>query len=138
MKQKNHYLIGTLILIVMLLSFVVPAFAASYEVITLPTGQEWATTEPITRTLNYSYALARNHSVFPYSGTDQYELIQCRIVNSAGTCISADSYTILDETDDRFTSVYIRQGYLSYSTIVFEFRGNSSNPATAVVSYLSY
>lgn len=137
MKQKNRCLVGTLLLIAMLVAFAVPALAVSNQVISLPSGQAWVNGTTITRTGNYSYAYARNHSVYPSSGTDQYELIQCSIVNSSGIRISEKTYVTLDETDAWYTPVYIREGYLSYKSIVFQFRGNSTNPAYAVVSYYS-
>ena len=137
MKQRNRCLVGTILLLAMLIAFAVPALAVSNHVISLPSGQTWTSGNSITRSGNYSYAYARNHSVYPYSGTDQYELIQCRIVNSAGTRISEETYVTLSETAGSSTPVYLREGYLSYKTIVFQFRGNSTNAAYTVVSYYS-
>lgn len=137
MKQRNRCLVGTLLLLTMLIAFAVPALAVSNQVLSLPSGQVWTSGSSISRTGNYSYAFARNHSVYPYSGTDQYELIQCRIVNSSGTRISEEPYVPLSETAGSYSLVYLREGYLGYKTILFQFRGNSTNAAYAVVSYYS-
>ena len=136
MKQRNRCLVGTLLLLAMLVAFAVPALAVSNQVIYLPSGQTWVNTNAVTRTGNYSYASARNHSVYPSSGTDEYELIQCCVVNSGGTRLSEKTYVTLNETDAGYTKIDLREGYLSYTTIIFRFRGNSTNSAYAVVSYL--
>ncbi len=138
MKHRNRCLVGTLLLLVMLVAFAVPALAAYNQVITLPSGQTWVNTAPTSRSTNYSQVYARNHSVYPYSGTDQYELIQCRITNTSGICISEKSYVTLSEVAANATAIDIREGYLSHTQVVFQFRGNSTNSAYAVVSYYSY
>lgn len=88
-----------------------------------------------TRSGAYSYVLARNESVFPDSGKDEYELIQCRVLNSIGEVISSGLYVTLDEKDSGSTKIYIREGYMNNTSIVFQFRGNSDVAAKTVVTY---
>lgn len=134
MKANKRCIIGTLLLVVMLVALAVPALATT-KVLSLPSGQAWVSTPLETRTGSYSYVYAQNESVYPYSGQDQYELIHCRILNSSGTRISVDSYEVLDETKAGYSEIELRQGYLHYTSIEFEFRGNSTNAARAVVTY---
>lgn len=134
MKTNKRCIIGTLLLVVMLVALAVPAFATT-RVLSLPSGQAWASTPLETRSGSYSYVLAQNESVYPNAGQDQYELIHCRILNSSGTRICTKEYEVLDETNSGLSRIELRQGYLHYTSIEFEFRGNSANAARAVVTY---
>lgn len=86
---------------------------------------------------SWETVLARNHSVYPTSGTDTYENIQCRVTNTSGTTISVGAPHTLNETSATSTTITLGEGYLGYTSIVFGFRGNSSKPGEAVVSYNS-
>lgn len=112
----------------------VPAFAAYKQNITLPENQVWKTAGTSSRTGDYSTVYARCHSVYPSSGPDFFGKIQCRVTNSGGTQI-CDSAYVLDEGNDGYTEITIKEGYLATSPVTFQFRGNSSAAASAVVSY---
>ncbi len=124
--------------VVMMIAIIiaVPAFAAgtNRQSIYLPKDQEWKSAGTDTRTGNYSYVYARCHSVYPDSGADHFTTIQCRVRNSSGIVIS-DKIYYLEESATGFTSIKIKEGYLSASPVTFQFRGNTSAPAYAVVSY---
>lgn len=109
--------------------------ASNNQVIIIPANQKWTTAGNETRTGNYSYVRARNDSVYPVSGTDNFAIIQCKITNSNGTLLCNKEYYKLDETADSATKISIREGYLTTKKIYFKFRGNTEKPAKAVVSY---
>lgn len=85
------------------------------------------------RSKNYSYVYARNHAVHPILGTDNFSKIQVRVTDGYGLRIS-DIYT-LKESATTASSIKIYEGYLNTSLVGFQFRGNSSDEAYAIVSY---
>lgn len=113
-----------------------PSFAAYKQSISLPENQVWKTAGSVSRSGNYSTVGARCHSVYPESGTDNYTTIQCRALNSSGVAIT--SVTKLHETAADYTLISIKEGYLSATSVTFQFRGNTSNAASAIVSYRGY
>lgn len=104
--------------------------------ISLPKNQVWTGKYSVTRSGNVSYVFASLDSVYPASGTDNYEKIQARIVNGQGTMILRDgSYATLKEGTG-YQKLYIKDGYLNEKTVYLQFRGNSNDAAEAVVNYL--
>lgn len=134
--MKNIKKIITTIVIAITFVTAMSTLAASNQYIYLPSNQVWVTAGSATRNTNYSTVSARCHSVYPNSGTDNYESIQCRVLTSNGIPIT--SVYILNETAVGFTSMKIREGYISYTPVTFQFRGNKEYSANAVVSYLGY
>jgi hypothetical protein len=133
--MKNMKKLATIIT-VLAMAFVmaIPTFAAYKQSIYLPKDQAWVTAGDATRSGNYSTVKARCHSVYPDSGADFFGKIQCRVTNKNGTEISDKIYA-LDEGDSDYTKITIKEGYLSTSPVTFQFRGNTSAAANAVVSY---
>lgn len=124
---------------VMIAMLCVSAMAASVtnKTISLPANQVWtsATGNSVARSGSYNDVGARCNSVYPDSGADFFGKIQCRVLNSYGTKIMDDDYVVLDEGADGYTYIPIKNGYLSVTTVYFQFRGNTSAAANAVVSY---
>lgn len=85
------------------------------------------------RSGSYSYVTAQNHSVRPVSGVDLFTKIQARATNSYGLEIT--DTVILNEGTASASKLYIREGYLNWDTVGFQFRGNTSSEAYAIVSY---
>lgn len=139
MKTKSlRYVVSTILVLALFFALAVPSMAVSVkEIVQIYSNQSWNNRSAVTRSGNYSTVLARNHSVYPTSGTDTYENIQCRVTNTSGTTISVNAPHTLNETSATSTTITLGEGYLGYTSIVFGFRGNSSKPGEAVVSYNS-
>lgn len=135
MMTKRRSLVCTVVLLALFVALCIPAMAASNKVITLPENQVWMTAGSDARSGAYSYVKVRNHSVYPTSGADFFGVIQCKITTANGTLLCNSSYYKLDEGDDDYTTIYIREGYLNTETVYFKFRGNTEYGAKAVVSY---
>lgn len=134
MTTKRRCLVCSILLLAMFVALCIPVLAASTQrVISLPADQSWVSAGSDTRSTSHSYTYARNHSVYPTSGVDLFSTIQCRLTSPGGTTISS-TYS-LKEGADAYTEVYILDGYLHYTTVFFNFRGNSDYAANAVVSY---
>ena len=134
MTKKRRCMVCSILLFAMFVALSVPALAATtQQVISLPADQSWVCAGSDTRSTSYSYTHARNHSVYPTSGVDLFSTIQCRITSPVGTTISSPSS--LKEKAVDYTKVYIWDGYLHYSTVFFNFRGNTDFAANAIVSY---
>ncbi|MBQ3584388.1 MAG: hypothetical protein IJA27_06715 [Lachnospiraceae bacterium] len=103
------------------------AFAAvptRRETIFLDFNQQWNGRAAISRTGDYSTVYARCYSVYPADGgTDNYTKIQAKISTIAGVDIS--DVVTLNETATSNTSISIKEGYLSTTSIRFSFRGNN-------------
>ena len=128
MKKKN-IVIGFICAIVLCTT----AYAKT-ETVYLAVNQMWGERPAVTRSGAYSYAEARCNAVFPTNGgTDNMRYIQTHITTTGGLNLT-DVYT-LDETTASDTQMFIKDGYLNEKTIVFAFRGNTSQSATANVSY---
>lgn len=133
--MKNLKKLATIIT-VLAMAFVmaIPTFAAYKQNISLPKNQTWITAGDATRNQSFSTVSARCDSVYPDSGADFFGKIQCQVTNNDGTIISDKVYT-LDEGASDYTKITIKEGYLSTSSVNFQFRGNTSAAANAVVSY---
>lgn len=112
----------------------IPIFAASNQQISLPKNQAWMTAGSETRTGNFSYARAGCDAVYPETGNDNFSKIQVRLKNSNGSVISKESYTVLTEGNGT-EKIYLKEGYMNTSSVTFQFRGNSSSSAKAIVDY---
>lgn len=134
-SSTKRSIICTILLIAMFVAICIPAMAASNKVISLPANKTWKLAGTETRSGDYSYVTARNHSVYPSSGTDLFGMIQFKITNSDGTLICNSDYYTLDETATASSIIYVREGYLNTEDVRFYFRGNTNLAATAVVSY---
>ena len=135
MMSKKKSLVSMVLVFAMFVTLCIPAMAASNQTITLPVNQAWVTAGSDTRTGKVGFVNARNHSVYPTSGTDNFTTIQCKITNSSGTRISVDSYVQLKEGASASSRIDILDGYLTIKTVYFKFRGNTNKSAKAVVSY---
>lgn len=133
MKKHNKFLSAVLGLTVATV-MCVPAFAGS-ATLKLPVNQVWVEAGSETRSKNYSYANVTCDAVYPNSGMDTFSTVQVRLTDGNGTTVSKNSYTRVYEGSPAPTIVHIKQGYLSLGELTFEFRGNSSHAATAVVGY---
>lgn len=137
MKAKFVKVVVTVLVLAVVLSVsFLPMLAAAYQVIYLPTNRYWTSGYGEAHDTRYSYAGARCHSVYPYSGIDNYEKIQCSLRNTYDEVISESTYYTLKETSNSYTQIRIAEGYLDTSTVYFKFRGNSDDQAEAVVSYV--
>ncbi|MGN0254547.1 MAG: hypothetical protein ACI4D6_01005 [Chordicoccus sp.] len=134
MNGFKKKLITLLIASVMVLVTALPAVAEANKVLSLPANQVWVTAGNASRSGNFSYVSARCHSVYPNSGMDTFSTIQCRVANTRGTIISDKTY-LLSESAATYTEVKLKEGYLSSNPVRFDFRGNTSAAAGAVVSY---
>ncbi|MBD5483760.1 MAG: hypothetical protein HDR15_14785 [Lachnospiraceae bacterium] len=134
--KKSTRIIVNLFVGMFLIASSFASFADSGEVqIYIYPNQVWTGDYENTdsRTGNYSTVYARNHAVRPISGTDNYAKIKARATNGYGLVIT-DTY-VLDESASSYTSLKIKEGYLSTKLVGFEFSGNTEKDAYATVSY---
>lgn len=120
----------------LMLSSTIVCFAAVGETsIYIDSNQIWSADYDNTdsRSGNYSTVYARNHAVRPVSGIDTFSTIQCQVTNGYDTKIS--DIVSLKESNSGNTTISIKEGYLSCTLVGFEFRGNTSSDAYAIVSY---
>lgn len=135
-KKNVRYIISAMLVLVLFFAMAIPSMAVSTkEIVQIYSNQVWNNRSPVTRSGAYSTVIARNHSVYPNSGTDTYEVIQCRVTNQSGQQICVEPYYLLNETAGTHTTIVLGEGYLGNNSVVFGFRGNSNKPAEAVVSY---
>ncbi len=79
------------------------------------------------------YVYARNHTVYPESGKDNFSRIQVQVTNGFDLLIS--DVVILNEADSDMTSIRLYDRWSDTTFVGFEFRGNSDKEAYAIVSY---
>ena len=115
---------------------IVPSFAASYVTIHLASNRYWTKGYGASHDPNYSTCGAMCHSVSPYSGTDYFHTIQCRVTNTYNETISTSGSYLLSEGASSYQEIKIKEGYLNTNTVYFQFRGNSNSQAIAEVSYI--
>lgn len=132
--MKKQKLIPCIVALAIAFITSIPVFAST-TTISLSKDQAWTKNYNDTRSKDYSYVTARCHSVYPASGTDNFEKIQVRILNSSNTVIMDNDYVTLSETASTGTEISIKEGYLGVSSVNFQFRGNTDKAASAVVSY---
>lgn len=133
--KRIKYLISAAVVAVMIVLTVVPAFAASYQTIHLASNQYWTEGYGASHNTNYSKCGAMCHSVAPYSGTDRFHTIQCKVTNTYDETITVNNTYSLTESASSYSKFTIKEGKLNTSTVYFHFRGNSNDQALAVVSY---
>lgn len=133
MKFFKKHRISILVALGMIMITCMPIFATS-RTIELPSNQVWTAKFSEPRTGKYSQVSAKCDSVYPPSGSDNFTQIQCRVVNQSGTVISEQSFYRLTEGTPS-TYITLKEGYLNLSVVYFQFRGNSSQPANAAVTY---
>lgn len=132
--NKKKGIVTIIVAIAMFCMMSMSVLADSDVHISLPENQVWTTGLSMTRTGMFSYVYAACNSVYPESGSDNYTRIQTRLVNSSGTLIMTKDHETLKE-GDAVTPLYIKEGYLSYSTVYIQFRGNTNKSAKAIVEY---
>ena len=121
MKAKIKRIIPVFLIVLAIMGTGISTYAASKVSITLAANQAWTKTYAASRSKQNSDVLARCHSVYPrYGGTDNFQKIQCRIVDGAGTQMCYEVVT-LSETATGNTSIPIRNGFLNASTAYFNF-----------------
>lgn len=136
MKKSMQRIIISVLGVILMLSMGSNAMAMTYaKSITILPNQIWSADYDNTdaRTGNYSTVQARCHSVWPTSGSAVYHKIRCQVTNGYDKVIS--TVYKLDKDDAYWTSITLKEGYLSASLVGFEFSGNSNNDAYAIVSY---
>lgn len=117
---------------------VLPTFAAvDDQLIYLDANQIWSDRYDTydSRNNNYTYCTAACDSVYPESGTDNFSKIQARATNLYGSVIIAKSYYTLSEGAGDVKMYYDSSLNQNWTTVMFQFRGNSSSAAYAVVDY---
>lgn len=133
--KKLKTALAALVVAVMLAVTFVPVFAEGYTTIYLASNQYWSKGYGATHDTNYLLCGAMCHSVSPISGDDNFHVIQCRVTNTYAVSIGTRDFYRLYEGATAYTEITIKERYLNTSDIFFQFRGNSSAQATAVVSY---
>lgn len=131
MKRK---IVTGLTVIALLAMSCISSFAVLNKQIYLPPNQAWMTAGSVTRTGNFSYTKAGCDSVYPTSGSDNFTRIQVRLKNAGGMVISTKASTVLTEGNGT-EKIYLREGYMATTPVTFQFRGNSSSAAYAIVDY---
>lgn len=132
-KYRNK-LICLMIVLAVIFCMCMSASAITQD-IAIPAAQSWTNKYNAgTHQAGYDSASAECESVYPISGIDLFHTIQCRAVNSSGTVISANSSVKLNEGDGE-TPILLKQGMQGNIQVFFQFRGNSSSAARAVVAY---
>ena len=138
--SKRGKMVTCLVLALVMVVSCVPLFASaassvSRETIYLPENQVWAdASTSVTHTSGHSSAAAQCHRVYPvYSSIDLFFNCQCRVLTTSGTVISG--VHSLNENATSITAIPLQEGMQSVSRVDFEFRGNTSKAAYAVVSY---
>lgn len=84
---------------------------------------------------NYSYCTAACDSVYPESGRDNFSKIQARATDPYGSVIINKEYYILNEGVGDVKMYYDSSLDQNWTMVMFQFRGNSSASAYAVVDY---
>lgn len=82
LNMINNVKKATKMIIVITMVFVlsIPVLATTNKSIHLPANQVWMTAGYETRSGDYSYVSARNHTVYPPNGTDTYKKFNVRLL----------------------------------------------------------
>jgi hypothetical protein len=133
-RIKLHFkeLVVSMLVILFMMGMTVSATSSSGVQIFLPEKQAWVNSSTETRSGAYSYVTATLDSVYPPSGTDNYTHAQVQIRTTNNLVLAGNSPIVLDEGYGY--NIYLPQGYLNYTYIDFYYRGNTNQPASAVVS----
>ncbi len=132
--NKKKRIITIITTMAMFCMMTMSTLAATDVVIFLPENQVWTSSEPVSRSGEYSYVWVSCDSVYPLSGTDNFSKIHTRLVDSSATPIMTSNYVILLEGSG-YQKLNIMDEYLDLETVYIQFRGNTSLPAKAVVNY---
>lgn len=125
MKKKIRAIFSVTLLFCMVLGINVSATSVR-ETVAVSINQMWTPRPEISRTRNYSYVTAKTYAVYPTDNTrDNFEKIQVVVRN--GNVTISDIY-VLNETEGSET-IYLQEGYLAASEVIFAFRGNDPNHA---------
>lgn len=133
--NKKKRTITIIVTIAMFCMMSMTALAAVNVHVTLPKNQVWTSKIAVSRSGKYSYVAASLDSVYPLSGSDNYEKIQTRLVNSSETTILEDADYVVLKEGDKYTKLHIKEGYLDNKTVYIQFRGNTNAAAEAIVNY---
>lgn len=136
MNNTLKKIVSAIVIAVMIVLTLVPSFAASYVTIQLASNRYWTKGYGESHDPSYSTCGAMCHSVSPYSGTDHFHTIQCRVTNTYNETISTSGSYSLSEGASSYQEIKIKEGYLNTNTVYFQFRGNSNSQAIAEVSYI--
>lgn len=120
------------------LNTALPVFArVEDQLILLDENQLWSDRydSSDSRDNNYSYCTAACDSVYPVSGKDNFSKIQARATNMYGSVIIDKPYYVLTEGVGDVTMYYNSSLNQNWTTVMFQFRGNSSAAAYAAVDY---
>lgn len=132
MKNKIMSLVAFVFVVCTIMS---TSSLAARSIVSLPANQVWVY-RTLTRSGNYSYLNVNLHDVYPESGFDTYTRIQVQMTNTSNVNIAVGTPTVIYEGQGLY-KYHLREGYVSTKTIRFQFRGNSSKPALADVTYLA-
>lgn len=135
MRNTVKKIVTNVFAVCLILMGSVNSLAASGVTVYIYGNQAWSADydNTDTRSKNYSYVTAQNHSVRPTSGSDWYSKIQARATNGYGLEIT--DTIILNESAASASNMDIWEGFLNCDMVGFQFRGNTSNDAIAIVSY---
>lgn len=132
-------LIAVCVAMIMAVMVCQPALALSQTGVYLGVGCAWGTPESYdSHSSSYSYAGACCDAVYPKSGPDLYSAILCTLHDEYDNniCASSIQNTKLKEGTG-YSSIQIKEAYLSTDTIYFMFAGNNGRfAAYADVGYI--
>ena len=134
--KRCRMLLAVITVVVMITVTCMPVLAASNQLVSLAADQIWTKGYGEAHDPAYLHCGAGCHSVYPYSNTDLYTKIQCKVTNTYNVTIAAAPTYTLRESDTWYTPIPLMDGYLTTSTVYFHFRGNTSAQAQAIVSYV--
>lgn len=132
--KRRSLVITIAILAIMLGTACAPAFAQGAHLVEIPANQVWTPGGSELHDTGFSHAGARIVSVSPLSGFDLFANLRCRILNSSGTVIlkNNNGYQVLSEGSS-VTPLPIKNGYYNTSIVFYQYSGNSSAAANAIV-----
>lgn len=132
MKVKN--IVISIIVAGMMAFMSMSAMAVERENIYLPEDQVWTNGQVMTRSLKDDEVYVRCDSVYPIEGKDNFSHIQVRLIDNYGRIMTDNSRYVLTEGNG-YEKLIITNGYLTSTSVRLQFRGNTDEPAYAVVSY---
>lgn len=113
--------------------------SATTQTVYMRTGQLVALSHYVERSGSSSYVLVKCDSVYPPSGTDNYQRMQCSL--RSGTTLQylgkkdADVFVVLKEGEG-YKKIYLEEDSLYEKGVIFYFRGNDPDKdAYANVTY---
>ncbi len=111
-------------------------YADTRIMVNLPANLGWTNIAYGNRSLNYSYILLRNYSVYPYDGgSTNIDYVRCRVKDVHGNVISKGDYVSVSKLSDSAKQIPLKDGYLSTRTIEVQLSNSVSIKGRADVSY---